>query len=398
MSRRIASILVLTVLGMTYAAVCPDKSQESVAEEIVASTTARSDVPTKAAGRDWPIFRGDRIATGVAKGTLPDKLDVVWKFEVENGAFEGTPAILDGVVYIGDLDGEVHALDLKNGKKKWTYETDSGFIASAAVKDGLLYVGDFDGRLHCLDINSGKLKWAFETNAEIDACANFYKDKVVFGSQDATLYCLNAKTGKQAWKHEINDQIRCSATIAGNRTFVAGCDSLFHVIDLDKGDEVSSVPIEAPTMATPAGLGDHVFFGTEGGAFFCVNWKGDAKIVWTFADDRAGQPIRSSAAVSKDRVVFGSRSKKVYALNPADGKEVWRFATRQRVDSSPVIVGKRVFVGAADGRLYRLDLDSGDKQWEFEARGGFTGSPAVVDGRMVIATDRGVVYCFGAKE
>lgn len=393
----------LTILGFTFTligyAVWLGASSDLAAED---ASTNSADVGTKAstarANMQWPIFRGDRLATGVAKGSLPDKPELVWKFEVENGAFEGTPAILDGVVYIGDLDGEVYAFDLKSGKKKWTYETDSGFIASPAVKDGLLYVGDFDGRLHCLDISNGKLKWAFETNAEIDACVNFYKDNIVFGSQDATLYCLNAKTGKQVWKYEISDQIRCSATIVGNRTFVAGCDSLFHVIDLDKGEEVTNVPIEAPTMSTPAGQGDHVFFGTEAGAFFCVNWKGDAKIVWTFTDERAGQPIRSSAAVTKDRVVFGSRSKKVYALNPSDGKEVWRFAARQRVDCSPVVVGDRVFVGAADGRLYGLNLKDGEKLWEFEGRGGFIGSPAVAGGRMVIATDRGVVYCFGAKE
>jgi outer membrane protein assembly factor BamB len=400
MSRRITVFLALSVPILTVALLRDGASSEGVADEPtpVASSTSVTRAEHKPTGKNWPIFRGDQIATGVAKGTLPENLDVVWKFEVENGAFEGTPAIVDGIAYIGDLDGEVYALDLKTGTKKWTYETESGFIASPAVKDGLLYIGDYDGRLHCLDIKDGKLKWAFESNAEIDACVNFYKENIVFGSQDATLYCLNAKSGKLAWKHEINDQIRCSPTIVGNRTFVAGCDSLLHVIDLDKGEEVANVPIESPTMATPAVLGDHVFFGTEGGAFFSVNWKGDAKIDWTFADERASQPFRSSAAVTKDRVVFGGRTKKVYALNPSDGKEVWHFATRQRVDCSPVIVGNRVFVGASDGRLYGLDLKNGDKLWEFEASGGFSGSPAVADGRMVIATDRGVVYCFGAKE
>ena len=87
----------------------------------------------------------------------------------------------------------------------------------------------------------------------------------------------------------------------------------------------------------------------------------------------------------------------MHALNPANGDELWTFATKQRVDSSPVIVGKRVFIGAADGRLYALDLKTGKELWEYQAAGGFTGSPAVADGKLVIATDRGAVYCFGAK-
>jgi outer membrane protein assembly factor BamB len=136
------------------------------------------------------------------------------------------------------------------------------------------------------------------------------------------------------------------------------------------------------------------FFGTEAGAFFAVDWKA-GKTEWVYADSKRGQSIRSSPAASKDAIVYGSRGKRIYALSPSDGKLLWEFPCRQRVDASPVIVGTRVFVASADGRLYALALDSGKKQWEFEAVGGFNGSPAVASSRLVIATDEGVVYCFG---
>jgi outer membrane protein assembly factor BamB len=128
----------------------------------------------------------------------------------------------------------------------------------------------------------------------------------------------------------------------------------------------------------------------------CVNWK-EAKVAWTFADERHTQSIRSSPAVNDSIAVYGSRSKRVYALDPKTGKELWTFPTKQRVDSSPVIVGGRAFVGSYDGRLYALNLSDGKKQWEYETGGGFTGSPAVADQRLVIANDDGVVYCFGSK-
>jgi outer membrane protein assembly factor BamB len=208
------------------------------------------------------------------------------------------------------------------------------------------------------------------------------------------LYCLNAKSGKLTWKYEIADQIRCTPTVVEDRAFVAGCDGQLHIIDLTKGESVGSVDIESPTGVTPAVMGQLAFFGTEGGAFFAVDWKEAAK-KWTYADTRRGQAIRSSPAVSKDAVVYGSRGKRVYALNSDTGKLLWEFPCRQRVDSSPVIAGQRVYVASADGRLYGLAIDSGKKQWEFEAAGGFNGSPAVANRRLVIATDEGVVYCFG---
>jgi outer membrane protein assembly factor BamB len=353
-------------------------------------------LPVQQTAKSWPLGRGNALADGVAKSPLPEKLEVVWKVTVEKGAFDGTPVIADGVVYLGDMDGKVYAWNLADGTVLWTYKVESGFIASPAIRGGLLYIGDIDGKFYALDIKTGQPKWTFTSEAEIDNGANFWRDNVLFGSQDAKLYCLNADSGQLVWKFAIGDQIRCMPTVVGDRSFVAGCDSTLHIIDLTEGKEAAKVPIESPTGVTPAVLGDNVYFGTEGGVVFAIHWK-DAKVTWKADDKGSSQPYRSSPAVQDGIVVVGSRSRRVEALDPKTGHELWTFATKQRIDSSPVIVGQRVFVGAADGRLYGLDLKDGHQVWEHQATGGFTGSPAVADGKLVIATDRGVVYCFGAK-
>jgi outer membrane protein assembly factor BamB len=352
--------------------------------------------PVQQTANSWPLGRGNALAAGVAKAVLPDKLEVVWKVTVEKGAFDGTPVIADGIVYLGDMDGTVYAWKLSDGSELWSYKVDSGFIASPAIRGGLLYIGDIDGKFYALDIKTGQPKWTFTAEAEIDNGANFWRDNVLFGSQDSKLYCLNADSGELVWKFAIGDQIRCMPTVVGDRSFVAGCDSTLHIIDLSHGKEAASVPIKSPTGVTPAVLGDHVYFGTEAGAVFAINWKG-AEVAWMVEDKSSSQPYRSSPAVQEGVVVIGSRSRRVEAFDPKSGNELWSFATKQRIDSSPVIVGQRVYIGAADGRLYGLDLKDGRQLWEYQATGGFTGSPAVADGKLVIATDRGVVYCFGAK-
>lgn len=359
------------------------------------STTLGAAEP--ATGRHWPLFRGDSFSTGVAHTSLPEKPELLWKMEVKGGSFESTAAIVDGVVYIGDLDGKLYALDLKTGEKKWEHKIESGFMASPAVQNGRLYIGDTDGRVYCYDTKTGQPLWGFETQAEIDSSANFYKENVLVGSQDATLYCLNATTGKLVWKFAIADQIRCSPTIVENRCFVAGCDSKLHVIDLDKGEEVAAVEIGAPTGVTPAVKGDLAYFGTEAGSFFAVDWRA-AKVAWTFEPEKGSQPFRSSPAVMDGILLFGGRNKRVHALEPQTGKELWTYVAKNRIDGSPVIVGQRAFVGSADGRLYGFDLKNGEITWEHQGTGGFSGSAAVADGRLVIATDKGVVYCFGKKE
>src|ERR1019366_263609 len=67
---------------------------------------------------DWPLFRGDPLQTGVAKTTLPDKLEIRWKVDLKKG-IESTAAIVKDTVYVGCYDGHLHAFDLATGKPKW---------------------------------------------------------------------------------------------------------------------------------------------------------------------------------------------------------------------------------------------------------------------------------------
>ena len=343
---------------------------------------------------DWPLVRGDAQARGVAHGTLREPLEVLWKFSAKEGGFEGSAVIVAGVVYVGSLDGNLYAIDLASGKKKWAYKTELGFSASPAVAGGLVYVGDADGKFYCVDAK-GDLKWTFDAEAEIDSSANFHKGRVLFGSQDANLYCLDGRSGHLVWKYAIGDQIRCSPTVVGDRAFVAGCDSKLHVVDLTTGKAIGTVPIGAPTGSTPAVDGDYAYFGTEGATFFCIDYQ-QAKVVWTYKAKR-NMPLRSSAAIAENLVIFGGRDKRVMALAKSDGMEQWSFATRARVDGSPVVVGDRVFIGSADGRLYGFDL-KGNKVWEYEAGSQFTASPAVADDRLVIGNTDGTLFCFGRSK
>src|SRR6476646_9167873 len=237
----------------------------------------RADSPTSAktpgkestvlVASDWPLFRGNATATGVAEGNLSNNPQLLWKYTVPKGSFDATPVVANGVAYIGDMDGTVYAIDLLTHEKKWTFDNGkdkAGFNTAAAVKDDLLYIGDMDGKFFCLDATTGDKKWTAKAEAEINSAANFHSGNVLFGSQDATLYCLDAKSGEEKWKHQIGDQIRCSPTVIEDRCFLAGCDGKLHVINLANGEEAGDVEIGAPTGATPAAAGSRIYFGTEG--------------------------------------------------------------------------------------------------------------------------------------
>jgi outer membrane protein assembly factor BamB len=345
------------------------------------------------AGDDWPVFRGDPEQTGVSAARLPDKLEVQWKFEAGD-SIEGTPAVRGGVVYFGSLDEHLYAVDLAKGAPKWKVKA-GPIKAPVGVKDGRVYVGNFDGLFQCFEAADGKKVWDFEAGGEITSGANFTADSVLFASHDETLYCLD-KAGKPRWKYKAQGQIYGTPSLAGKFTFVAGCDSSLHVIDLADGKEKAAVDLGSQSGATPAVVGDHLYVGNMGNNFLAVDWK-KAQVEWSFRAERRAEAFYSSAAVSGDLVVVGSRDKRVHALKRKDGTEAWSFATGGRVDSSPVIDGGRVYVGSMDGKLYVLDLATGKQLQKVELDSPIVGSPAVAGGRLLIGTTKGTLYCLGAK-
>src|SRR6516225_3542999 len=94
--------------------------------------------PVKAAPKamkgNWPIFRGNPLQTGVAASSLPERLEIRWKFTAKE-AIEGTAAIVGDTVYVGSLDEHLYALKLTNGEIKWKYKG-GPFRAPPSVHNG----------------------------------------------------------------------------------------------------------------------------------------------------------------------------------------------------------------------------------------------------------------------
>jgi outer membrane protein assembly factor BamB len=359
----------------------------------------------------WPMFRGSPSGTGRSAGSLRLPLVDRWHRTFEKTSFEATPVIADGTIYIGDLDGTFHALSLDTGETRWTFWTESGFSSAAAAstdpKLPLVVVGDADGIVRAFAADTGAVRWEYETEGEISGGPTILPGpegpRVLVGSQDASLSCLDLATGKLLWKHSIADQIRCSPTVAGGSVLLAGCDGKLHMIDVERGDERSAVPIGGPTGTTPAADGKRVFFGTEGGIFFGID-VGSGAVAWKAAPAANAQAYRSSAAVADGRAIVGTRGRAIEAFLVADGTRAWRTPMRGRVDGSPVVVraadgpGFLAIVGDAAGRIVALGVADGKTLWEFDAGSGFAGSPAVASGRLVLASDDGTLWCFQEKD
>lgn len=350
-----------------------------------------------AAETDWPMFRGGPALTGVAAGSLPAQLRLLWTFKT-GGPVKASPAIAQGRVFIGSDDGNVYALGLADGRKVWAFKTEGEVESSPLVLEGKVYAGSSDAFLYALEAATGKLVWKYETGSKISGAPNWVKTsggrRVLAGSHDYKLHCVDAATGRSNWVYETSNYINGAPAVAGGQTVFGGCDGLLHVISLAEGKQVRQVEAGAYIAGSVALADGRAYFGQYENEFLCVDLK-EGRKVWSFHD--RDFPYFSSPAVTPEFVVFGGRDKRLHCVKRADGQAVWSFSTRGKVDSSPVVCGDKVIVGSDDGRLYVVTLAAGKALWSYEIGEPIESSPAVAGGRVVVGGNDGGVYCFGEK-
>ncbi len=176
--------------------------------------------------------------------------------------------------------------------------------------------------------------------------------------------------------------------------FIAGCDELFRAIRISDGKEMFKVASGAYTGASPALVGQTAFYGTFNNDVLGVNLA-SKRITWRYQHPQRQFPFYSSVGTVDGKVVIGGRDKVVHCLDARNGKKLWTFSTRARVESSAALADGRVFVGSNDGRLYVLDFGTGSKVWEFDAGAPISASPAIASGKIVVGSQDGRLYCFG---
>src|ERR1017187_2830821 len=100
-------------------------------------------------------------------------------------------------------------------RSKWKDSTLGAFNASPAVDNGIIYIGSDNGDFYAINASSGKVKWMKTlsisncSNSGIVSTATVAKDPisgvltVYVGAADHYLYALNAATGATIWKTMI---------------------------------------------------------------------------------------------------------------------------------------------------------------------------------------------------
>jgi len=190
-------------------------------------------------------------------------------------------------------------------------------------------------------------------------------DGTIYAANLERVQALNAETGKLLWSYP------------------------------DETDKNIRPFYSTPVLAED--YGDHgllLIAGYKDGTVYALS-LGETRaerpdLLWTFAG--AGGQYVGSGVVAEGKFIIGNGDGNVYALDLADGGQVWTFSTKDRVWATPVVVEDTVYIASLDHYLYAVDIATGAEKWKLELGGAISATPVVVNGALWVGNFTSKLY------
>jgi outer membrane protein assembly factor BamB len=337
---------------------------------------------------DWPQYLGEG-RDGVYKGPpLADAWSasgprVLWKKPVGEG-FSG-PVVSAGKLILHHrvgADEVVEAMDIKTGATQWryayptNYRDDFGFDegprAVPVVANGIVYTFGAQGQLHAVGLADGKKRWSEDTAARYRVAKGFFGSagsplvedgRVIanIGGKGAGIVAFDAATGKVLWTatdDEASYSSPVGATIGGRRLAVFLTRSTLLGLDPATGTIAFRRPWRARNAnsvnaATPVVVGDLIFVSTEyGPGAGVLRVEGSNLVdVWTGNDSLTNHYATS---VHANGILYGYHGRQEFgpalrAVELRTGKVRW--SQEQFRAGSIILAGTRLLIMREGGEL-----------------------------------------------
>jgi outer membrane protein assembly factor BamB len=304
----------------------------------------------------WPLYGANARRTQAhPEIKLRPPFRVVWSRGL--GALIEFPAVVDeGVAFIGNYKGTIYALDMRNGKRIWTYDPPGGKMASspAVVGDDVVVHG-MDGVVRLLDRHNGRLRWSFRVGSPIESSPVVRDGLDYFGAWNGRVYALDLRKRKLRWSYRTGYKITSSASLAGRTLYIGDYGGRLHALATSTGKRRFVRSVNGRVYGTPAVAAGRVFVPSSTGNSLTA-FSTSGRYLWRVG---TGGYVYSSPAVWGGRVFFGSYNGRLYSVSARNGRVLWSVRAGGPVSGAAVVVGGVAYAGSTWGRITGVDARTG---------------------------------------
>ncbi len=173
----------------------------------------------------------------------------LWSFRT--GAGVASPPVVNveaGLVYVSGFDSRLRAIDTETHEERWSLKADNWFWTRPLVADGVLFAGNLDGNVYAVDALTGDPVWAapFPTEGPVRSAPVIAGGTLIVVDRDGNVYGIDPSDG-----------IATAALPLALASDVLADPLVLTVLDVNDGDEVvvlvtadgDVVRIDAATLA-----------------------------------------------------------------------------------------------------------------------------------------------------
>ena len=221
--------------------------------------------PTQGRIRSTPAVAGDQVIVGSFDGNVysfdRNSGKERWRFATDGVHFasdtfgfdrksiQSSPAIAGDLVLAGARDGYFYGIDLTTGKERWRVDHKVSWVnCSPAITEGMVYIGTSDGQfLQAVDLKTGAERWRADTLGVIWASPSVAGNVVYTPTTRGALFALDRMNGKELWRARFGGGTYSSPTITGDRLYIGNDDGGVYALDL-----TAPAPLRRMVLLRPA--------------------------------------------------------------------------------------------------------------------------------------------------
>lgn len=314
---------------------------------------------------------------------------------------QSSPALSGDTLFVTSFDGKLYALNVANGKRRWSAPTKGSLFATPLVTEDSVYVGSMDHGLYSFDKKTGRQNWRFDAGTPLFSTPAVSNGIVCFGA-NRKIFGIDVATGHEKWTQDAGSFFQSRAATADGVFYLGGWDNTLYALDAGTGQPRWKLPMGrsnsgrgtlsfyySPAITSPTIAEGRVFICTNDGLLHAVNIK-TGQDDWAVHAPQGGDTFGySSPLYSNGRIYLGGLGPRgdCYALDARTGDLVWQCATgAENYDSSPVIADNLIVIGSVQGRLFWIDSMKGTVVHQYTLEPGYTFSSPATAGKTVFMT------------